>query len=68
MKRLNLTLSFFAATVAVSVTAGAAFAQSSGRTGQFEAWGTYVYQQSGKKTCYILAAPIPNSMKPATVD
>ena len=68
MKRFNLMISLFAATLATYVAAGTAGAQSSGRTGQFEAWGTYVYQQSGKKTCYILAAPIPNSMKPATID
>ena len=68
MKRFNLMISLFAATLATCVLAGTAGAQSSGRTGQFEAWGTYVYQQSGKKTCYILAAPIPNSMKPATID
>ena len=68
MKRFNLMISLFAATLATCVAAGTAGAQSSGRTGQFEAWGTYVYQQSGKKTCYILAAPIPNSMKPATID
>ncbi len=66
--RINLMISLFAATVATSFVAGAASAQSSGRTGQFDAWGTYVYQQAGKKTCYILAAPIPNSMKPASVD
>lgn len=68
MKRLNLIMTSFAASVVLLATSGAAFAQSSGRTGQFEAWGTYVYQQAGKKTCYILAAPIPNSMKPASVD
>ena len=68
MKRFNLMISLFAATLATCVSVGTAGAQSSGRTGQFEAWGTYVYQQSGKKTCYILAAPIPNSMKPATID
>jgi photosystem II stability/assembly factor-like uncharacterized protein len=50
------------------MAAGAALAQSSGRTGQFDAWGTYVYQSGGKKTCYILAAPVPNSAKPATLD
>ena len=68
MTRFNLSMSLFAAAVATAVAAGTAHAQSSGRTGQFEAWGTYVYQQSGKKTCYILAAPIPNSMKPANID
>jgi Invasion associated locus B (IalB) protein len=66
--RFNLCVSLLAATVATCVYAGAANAQSSGRTGQFDAWGTYVYQTAGKKTCYILAAPIPNSMKPATID
>lgn len=64
MTRLNLMMSL----IAVAVSAGAANAQSSGRTGQFEAWGTYVYQTGGKKTCYILAAPIPNSAKPAGID
>jgi hypothetical protein len=47
---------------------GAAQAQSSGKTGMFEAWGTYVHQASGKKTCYILSAPIPNSAKPDGLD
>jgi hypothetical protein len=51
-----------------AVSTGAASAQSSGRTGQFDAWGTYVYQTGGKKTCYILAAPIPKSAKPETLD
>ena len=68
MTRFNLLMSLCAATVATIVAAGTANAQSSGRTGQFEAWGTYVYQTGGKKTCYILAAPIPNSMKPANID
>jgi hypothetical protein len=66
--RFNFIISVLAATVATAVAVGSAHAQSSGRTGQFEAWGTYVYQTGGKKTCYILAAPIPNSMKPATID
>jgi hypothetical protein len=68
VKRFNPMILMFAALASTAVAAGAAHAQSSGRTGQFDAWGTYVYENGGKKTCYILAAPIPNSMKPASVD
>ena len=68
MTRSNLFISLSAAALLTCVAAGTAQAQSSGRTGQFEAWGTYVYQTGGKKTCYILAAPIPNSAKPANID
>jgi Invasion associated locus B (IalB) protein len=50
-----------------AATFGAA-AQSSGKTGQYDAWGTYVYQAGDKKTCYILGAPLPNTAKPAGLD
>ena len=49
-------------------TVSTALAQSTGRTGQYDAWGTYVYQSDGRKVCYVLAVPMPNSAKPATLD
>jgi invasion protein IalB len=54
--------------VAAVTAAGSALAQSSGKTGMFEAWGTYVHTTGGKKTCYILSAPLPNSAQPTTLD
>lgn len=56
------------ALAAATLAAPAAWAQSSGKTGQYDAWGTYVYSSGGKKTCYVLAAPVPNSAKPAGLD
>ncbi|NJR14177.1 MAG: hypothetical protein HC779_08580 [Phyllobacteriaceae bacterium] len=54
--------------LAGAAAAGGAMAQSSGKTGMFDAWGTYVHTAAGKKTCYILTAPIPNSATPKTLD
>ncbi len=67
MKRTT-QFALLALAAAMPAVTPAAFAQSSGKTGMFEAWGTYVHSASGKKTCYILTAPIPNSAQPASVD
>jgi Invasion associated locus B (IalB) protein len=65
---LIASLSVAAFGFALMAATPAALAQSSGKTGMFEAWGTYVHTANGKKTCYILTAPIPNSAQPASVD
>lgn len=63
-----LSMSLAASLAALGLAVSGAAAQSSGKTGMFDAWGTYVHSAGGKKTCYILSAPIPNSPKPLGLD
>ncbi|MBO9125534.1 MULTISPECIES: invasion associated locus B family protein [unclassified Rhizobium] len=63
MKRLSLSLSIaLAGTLAGAVTA---HAQPS-MVKQFDDWGVYSYDRSGKTVCYILT--VPKTMQPAAVD
>jgi hypothetical protein len=70
VKRAITTAAFTitALTMTALLAGGSALAQGSGKTGMFEAWGTYVHSTGGKKTCYILSAPLPNSAQPTTLD
>lgn len=63
MKRLALSLSFALATTLAGTLA--AQAQPS-MVKQFNDWGVYSYDRSGKTVCYILT--VPKTMQPATVD
>ncbi|MEX6507354.1 invasion associated locus B family protein [Jiella sp. M17.18] len=55
------------ATAAILIISSAAnAAQTPTRMNQFDAWGTYAYQGSSGKVCYILSTP--TTMKPTNVD
>ena len=43
-----------------------ALAQSATKIGQHNAWGTYSYQASGGKVCYVLT--VPTDKQPPTLD
>jgi hypothetical protein len=43
-----------------------AFAQQATKIGQHNAWGTYSYQASGGKVCYVLT--VPTDKQPPTLD
>ncbi|MER8375962.1 invasion associated locus B family protein [Mesorhizobium sp. M1338] len=47
-------------------TAAPALAQSATKIGQHNAWGTYSYQASGGKVCYVLT--VPTDKQPPTLD
>ncbi|WP_160011371.1 invasion associated locus B family protein [Rhizobium sp. 18055] len=67
MKKLALSLSFALAAMLSGTVAGtsAAHAQPS-MVKQFNDWGVYSYDRSGKTVCYILT--VPKTMQPAAVD
>ena len=67
MVRIRILAILFAI-MQLPLLAFSASAQSTGKTGQFDAWGTYVYQTGGNKVCYVLAIPVPNSAKPPSLD
>ncbi|MFC3326474.1 invasion associated locus B family protein [Mesorhizobium cantuariense] len=46
--------------------AAPALAQSATKIGQHNAWGTYSYQASGGKVCYVLT--VPTNKQPPTLD
>jgi invasion protein IalB len=46
--------------------AAPALAQSATKIGQHNAWGTYSYQASGGKVCYVLT--VPTDKQPPTLD
>ncbi|MDB4273672.1 invasion associated locus B family protein [bacterium] len=55
----------FAGLAAVAMTLPAA-AQSATKIGQHNAWGTYSYQASSGKVCYVLT--VPTDKQPTTLD
>ena len=57
-----LASSLLAATAGMSP----ALAQSATKIGQHSAWGTYSYQGTSGKVCYVLT--VPTDKQPATVD
>jgi len=62
MRGLVATLTCLCALAA----AAPAFAQQATKIGQHNAWGTYSYDQSGGKVCYVLSVPVDK--QPATLD
>jgi invasion protein IalB len=46
--------------------ASPAFAQQATKIGQHDAWGTYSYQASGGKVCYVLT--VPTDKQPTSLD
>ena len=46
--------------------ASPAFAQQATKIGQHDAWGTYSYQASGGKVCYVLT--VPTDKQPPSLD
>lgn len=48
------------------VAAGPALAQQATKIGQHNAWGTYSYQASSGKVCYVLT--VPTDKQPTTLD
>ena len=54
------------ACVALLATAAPALAQSATKIGQHNAWGTYSYQASNGKVCYVLT--VPTDMQPTSLN
>jgi hypothetical protein len=54
------------ACLAMFAAASPAFAQSATKIGQHNAWGTYSYQGSNGKVCYVLT--VPTAKEPAGLD
>ncbi|MER9644301.1 invasion associated locus B family protein [Mesorhizobium sp. M0239] len=52
--------------LALVAVAAPALAQSATKIGQHNAWGTYSYQASGGKVCYVLT--VPTDKQPPTLD
>ena len=50
----------------MAVAAGPALAQSATKMGQHGQWGTYSYQATNGKVCYVLT--VPTDKQPATLD
>ena len=55
-----------AAAVMVTLSGVASAAQTPTRVSQFNDWGSYSYDASGGKVCYVLSTP--KTMQPASVD
>ncbi|OQM77193.1 invasion associated locus B family protein [Manganibacter manganicus] len=62
MRGLIATIS----SLALIATAAPALAQQATKIGQHNAWGTYSYQASGGKVCYVLT--VPTEKLPASLD
>jgi invasion protein IalB len=62
MRGLIATIS----SLALVVMAGPALAQQATKLGQHNAWGTYSYQASGGKVCYVLT--VPTDKQPPSLD
>lgn len=62
MRGLIATIS----SLALVVMAGPALAQQATKLGQHNAWGTYSYQASGGKVCYVLT--VPTDKQPPNLD
>jgi invasion protein IalB len=62
MRGLIATLS----SLALLAMAGPALAQQATKLGQHNAWGTYSYQASGGKVCYVLT--VPTDKQPPDLD
>jgi len=62
MRALIATIS----SLALVVMAGPALAQQATKLGQHNAWGTYSYQASGGKVCYVLT--VPTDKQPPNLD
>lgn len=60
----NILFSILAASMCA--LAGAAFAQTATKLGDFKDWGAYVAESSGGKVCYVLSQP--KSMEPRNVN
>ncbi|MBZ9796980.1 invasion associated locus B family protein [Mesorhizobium sp. ES1-4] len=50
----------------LAASAAPALAQQATKIGQHNAWGTYSYQASGGKVCYVLT--VPTDKQPSTLD
>ena len=50
----------------LAASAAPALAQQATKIGQHNAWGTYSYQASGGKVCYVLT--VPTDKQPPTLD
>lgn len=55
-----------AAAAFVILSSAAVAAQTPSRINQFNAWGSYSYDQNGTKVCYVLSTP--TAMQPSTVN
>ncbi|WP_062210416.1 invasion associated locus B family protein [Aureimonas sp. AU12] len=55
-----------AAAVMVTLSGAASAAQTPTRVSQFNDWGSYSYDASGGKVCYVLSTP--KTMQPPSVD
>ncbi len=55
-----------AAAAFVILSSAAVAAQTPSRINQFNAWGSYSYDQNGSKVCYVLSTP--TAMQPASVN
>ncbi|PZN51411.1 MAG: hypothetical protein DIU65_11300 [Proteobacteria bacterium] len=62
MRGLIATIS----SLALVALASPALAQQATKLGQHNAWGTYSYQASGGKVCYVLT--VPTDKQPSTLD
>jgi invasion protein IalB len=62
MRGLIATIS----SLALLAMASPALAQQATKLGQHNAWGTYSYQASGGKVCYVLT--VPTDKQPANLD
>ena len=62
MRGLIATIS----SLALLAMAGPALAQQATKLGQHNAWGTYSYQASSGKVCYVLT--VPTDKQPANLD
>lgn len=62
MRGLIATIS----SLALVALASPALAQQASKLGQHNAWGTYSYQASGGKVCYVLT--VPTDKQPSTLD
>ena len=52
--------------LALALAAGPALAQSATKMSQHDAWGTYSYQATNGKVCYVLT--VPTAKQPPTLD
>lgn len=64
-KTMRALIATVSSLVLVALTAPA-LAQSATKIGQHNAWGTYSYQASGGKVCYVLT--VPTDKQPPTLD
>jgi len=64
-KTMRALIATVSSLILIALTAPA-LAQSATKIGQHNAWGTYSYQASGGKVCYVLT--VPTDKQPPTLD